>query len=303
MAHSFLDLKSIPLTDLQKILTISQTISQNLLNPEIQRNLKSPRVLAFAFFEASTRTKLSFQLASHRLGYQNIILENASSSITKGESPKDTLFNLAAMGIDGIVVRCNDDLDLQTLSAQISVPLINAGWGKRGHPTQALLDVLTLQQKLKHKLAGQKIVFIGDVVHSRVASSHFELLHQLGLQIGVLAPESWRPAKPSNLKIFADRDQALEWCNVAYVLRVQFERHDHQKNNFDSKNYFSQFGLTLEALNQANPSALVMHPGPINHGIEFEEKLLGDPRCLVYQQVRNGVSVREAVLSYVFGEF
>lgn len=255
---------------------------------------------ALLFFEPSTRTRFSFEAACSRAGYHPLILDGGiGTSLEKGESVEDTIFNIQAMRPLFFVVRCNDVVDLMQIEKQLQVPLINAGWGKQGHPTQALLDGLTIFENFK-TLKNKNILFVGDIKHSRVVSSHLELAKKLNYNVGYCAPEEFMPIPNSSVKSFNKINEALEWCDAVIALRVQKERHDNE-NLFLTEDYRENFGLNPTNLNKyLKRDALVMHPGPVNYGIEIESEVLNDERCQILKQVENGVFLREALIRKIF---
>nr|BFD62041.1 aspartate carbamoyltransferase catalytic subunit [Bdellovibrio sp. HM001] len=253
---------------------------------------------ALLFFEASTRTRMSFETACARLGIHPLRLDGAAgSSLEKGESLEDTVLNVEAMQPSFLVIRTGDDLDLRALSEKISTPILNAGWGKKGHPTQALLDAYTIRKHLG-SCAGQKLLIVGDVRHSRVAASHFELAEKLGYEVALCGPKEFLPQLPP-CQVFSDLSQGLQWATAAMALRVQMERHDHKYSLTD---YREQFGFTQKNLKALSAKALIMHPGPINQGTEMDADVLQDPRCKVLDQVHNGVLVRQSLIHMTMKE-
>lgn len=260
------------------------------------------KTAALLFFEASTRTRFSFEAASVRAGYHPLILDNgASTSLEKGETVFDTIRNIEALRPLFFVIRCDDQFDLHKLNEIISVPIINAGWGRIGHPTQALLDAMTLFEKWE-TLAHKKILFVGDVRHSRVVASHLQLASCLNYQIGCCGPQEFAPLASSqqHFTTFKNLGEGLQWADAVMALRVQKERHDGTA--FDAKNYHHNFGLNSESIKKLAAQAFIMHPGPINYGIEMEESILQDPRSLILQQVENGVFLRQAIIQDLFKE-
>lgn len=258
---------------------------------------------ALLFFEPSTRTRFSFEAACSRAGYHPLILDGiAGTSLEKGETPEDTVLNIEAMRPLFFVIRSDDRFDMKAMEEKLSVPVINGGWGQRGHPTQALLDAATIFEK-RGSLESQNILFVGDIKHSRVVSSHIELAKILGYQIGFCAPESMLPNPvPLSVKVFARLDEGLLWANAVMALRVQRERHQ-EGANFSIEDYRAQFGINLKKLEKLEKSGLVMHPGPVNYGVELESEILSDPRCVILNQVENGVFLREALIrNLVIGE-
>lgn len=253
---------------------------------------------ALLFFEASTRTRLSFQTACARLGIYPLLLDGSSgSSLEKGETLEDTVLNVDAMKPSFLIIRCGDDLDLADLAGKVKSPILNAGWGKRGHPTQALLDAYTIHKNLG-TCQGQRVLIVGDVRHSRVAASHFELATKLGYEVALCGPPEFLPTA-TNQKVFLSLDEGLEWATVAMALRVQLERHTHQYSLVD---YRQKFGFTQSNLKKLSPQALIMHPGPINQGVELDSEVLKDSRCQVLDQVSNGVLIRQSLIYITVSE-
>lgn len=253
---------------------------------------------ALLFFEASTRTRMSFQTACARLGIYPMVLDGKSgSSLEKGETLEDTILNIDAMAPSFLVIRCGDDLDLQDLASKVRSPVINAGWGRRGHPTQALLDAYTMRKHLG-TAQGQRVLIVGDVRHSRVASSHFELATKLGYEVALCGPEVFLPEHNEH-KVFTSLREGLEWASVAMALRVQLERHSQQHSMAD---YRQKFGFTKDNLRALSSNALILHPGPINQGVELDSDVLEDSRCQVLDQVFNGVLIRQSLISITVSE-
>lgn len=250
---------------------------------------------ALLFFEPSTRTRFSFEAACSRAGFHPLILDGGiGTSIEKGESIEDTIFNIEAIRPLFFVIRCDDRVDLQKISAELQIPIINAGWGKLGHPTQALLDALTLTEKMK-SLEKKNILFVGDIKHSRVVSSHIELSHKLKYNIAFCAPQEFFPSENSTQLRFNKLSEALKWADAVIALRVQKERHDNE-NLFLTEDYREQYGLNSDSLKSLKQDAVIMHPGPINYGVEIEHEVIGDKRALILKQVENGVFLREALI-------
>lgn len=257
-----------------------------------------PRVLAFLFFEPSTRTRMSFQMAAERLGYRVLTLESATtSSLSKGESLVDTVLNVAAMKPDGLVIRYGADEELAKLLPTLEIPVFSAGTGIFSHPTQALLDAFTIYRE-RGTVRGSHVLIVGDIRHSRVARSNFDVLVKLGAEIGICGPREWLPAEPrKNVRVFSDLNEATAWCDVYMGLRVQHERHAQAA---DVTAYKTEFGLNQERLQILKKNAMILHPGPINHGIEFSTEVMHDARNRVLQQVSNGVLIRAALLARAF---
>lgn len=255
---------------------------------------------ALLFFEPSTRTRFSFEAACSRAGYHPLILDGGvGTSIEKGETLEDTIFNIQALKPLFFVIRCNDLVDLAQLESELDVPLINAGWGKQGHPTQALLDALTIFEKYK-SIENKNILFVGDIKHSRVVSSHLELCKKLNYNVGFCAPEEFFPLSvPGSVQTFKKLNEALGWADAVIALRVQKERHDNE-NIFLLEDYRENFGLNSVSLRALKNTSLIMHPGPVNYGVEIELDILKDARCMILKQVENGVFLREALIRKIF---
>lgn len=251
---------------------------------------------ALLFFEPSTRTRFSFEAACSRAGFHPLILDGAvGTSLEKGETIEDTVFNIEAMRPLFFVIRCHDQVNLPELTSRLSVPVLNAGWGRQGHPTQALLDAVTIYEKWK-TLNGKNILFIGDIKHSRVVASHVELSRVLNYNVAFCGPEDFvQPELDSKIKRFQPLTEALQWADVAIALRLQKERHDSD-NMFLVDDYIENYGLSSSKLKHLKDDALIMHPGPVNYGIEVEKEIHSDKRSVILKQVENGVFIREAII-------
>ena len=252
------------------------------------------------FFEPSTRTRLSFQRAAQRLGADVLSFDAATSSTTKGETARDTLKNIEAMGVRGFVVRHKQDGAVAALAAaaEPGTALINAGDGRSAHPTQGLLDMLTLRQAKGRDFSKLKVAIIGDIKHSRVARSDLHALRTLGAgEIRVCAPPSLLPDDETlhGCHVTRDFDEALVGADVLMMLRLQRERMDEGLVS-SLEDYHHDYGLTAARLKRAAPDAVVMHPGPMNRGVEIDDAVADGPRSLILSQVANGVAVRMAVL-------
>lgn len=252
--------------------------------------------IANLFFENSTRTKLSFELAEKRLSADVINFSASSSSVKKGETLLDTVNNILAMKVDMIVMRHPSPGAPKFLSENIEATIINAGDGTHEHPTQALLDNFSIWEHFG-EIKGKKIVIMGDIMHSRVAMSNFFALKKLGAQVKVSGPITLIPRYIRELGVEVELDikKALEWCDVANILRIQLERQDIKY--FPSLREYSQyFGVTREILDSLGDKKVIMHPGPINRGIEIESQVADSENSIILEQVQNGVAVRMAVL-------
>ncbi|MHB0947153.1 MAG: aspartate carbamoyltransferase catalytic subunit [Sedimentisphaerales bacterium] len=257
------------------------------------------KVVVNLFFEDSTRTRTSFTLAANRLSADVVEFTKKSSSVSKGETLLDTVKNLEAMGIDIVVIRHSAGGAPKFLSRNINACVVNAGDGYCEHPTQGLLDVYTIR-KMKHSLQGLKVAIVGDIAHSRVARSNIYALTKLGAEVILVGPPTLMPAKIEQLpvKVSYSLDDVIGQVDVINMLRIQFERMG--ANPFPSvKEYSHNFGLTVERMQKAKKDILVMHPGPINRGLEIESEVADGPNSVILQQVQNGLAVRMAVLFLV----
>lgn len=293
---SVIDLKSFSSAQIEEIFALAKHL-KNSPKPTSQTG----KTIALMFFEPSTRTRLSFETAAYRAGLGPLVFEGGSlTSLEKGETVEDSVLNVAAMNPEYVVIRCGNDVDLGALAKKIRAPLINAGWGIKGHPTQALLDLFTLQQKWQ-SLRGKKLVIVGDVRHSRVAASHVELAKICGVELAFCGLKEFLPEASGEVKTFSDLAEALAWADAVMALRVQFERHANDLK-LSKEDYRSRYGLTTAALKNFKSSGFILHPGPINHGIEMDTEVLSDSRCLVLDQVTSGVYVREALIRWLGGQ-
>ena len=252
--------------------------------------------IANLFFENSTRTKLSFELAEKRLSADIINFSAASSSLKKGETLIDTVNNILSMKVDMVVMRHPLPGAHQFLSKHIDAKIINAGDGTHEHPTQALLDCYSIREKLG-SLKGKKVVIVGDIMHSRVALSNIFALQKLGAKVMVCGPTTLIPKYIHQLGIKVENNliKALEWCDVANMLRIQLERQDI--SYFPSlREYRTLFGLNKPILDSLNKDILIMHPGPINRGVEITSEVADSENAIILNQVENGVAIRMAVI-------
>lgn len=260
------------------------------------------RTVVNLFFEPSTRTRTSFEIAEKRLSADTLNIAVATSSVTKGETLRDTALNLEAMAPDMIVVRHSSSGAGHLLARICRSRIINAGDGMHEHPTQALLDAFTIRQH-KGRIAGLKIAIIGDLLHSRVLRSNIELLRKLGANVWVSAPRTLMPPAIERFGVTATTrvEEAIRDADVVMMLRIQLER--MQGLFFPSlREYFTLFGLTGERLALAKPDAIVMHPGPMNRGVEIASDVADGSHSVILEQVSNGVAVRMAVLYLLAGE-
>ncbi|MGH9366898.1 MAG: aspartate carbamoyltransferase catalytic subunit [Thermoanaerobaculia bacterium] len=254
------------------------------------------RMVVNLFFEASTRTRFSFETAEKWLSADSLSFAAKGSSVEKGETLLDTAKNLEAMSPDLIVIRHETPGVPHFLARNLKAGVINAGDGAHEHPTQALLDALTIRQRLG-RLAGLRVAITGDIAHSRVVRSNIWLLTKLGAKVVVCAPPTLLPPRIAEMGIEAtnDFDAALEGADVVMMLRMQLEREGTSLFP-SSREYFKRYGLTAQRLARARPESIVMHPGPMNRGVEIASDVADSPRSVILEQVSNGVAVRMAVL-------
>ncbi|MBT0608556.1 aspartate carbamoyltransferase catalytic subunit [Aequorivita echinoideorum] len=252
--------------------------------------------IANLFFENSTRTKLSFELAEKRLSADVINFASSSSSVTKGETLIDTVNNILSMKVDMVVMRHPNPGAGVFLSKHINASIVNAGDGAHEHPTQALLDCYSIREKLGD-VAGKKIVIVGDILHSRVALSNIFALQKLGASVKVCGPKTLIPKYIEEFGVGFEPNlkKALEWCDVANMLRVQNERMDISYFP-TTREYTQQFGLNKKLLDSLGKEILIMHPGPINRGVEITSDVADSKQSIILEQVQNGVAVRMAVI-------
>jgi aspartate carbamoyltransferase catalytic subunit len=252
--------------------------------------------IANIFFENSTRTKLSFELAQKRLSADVISFSTAQSSVKKGETLIDTVNNILSMKVDMVVMRHANPGAAYFLSQNVNASIINAGDGAHEHPTQGLLDSFSIREKLG-EVAGKKVVIVGDILHSRVALSNIYALQMQGAEVKVCGPKTLLPKHIESLGVTVESNlrKALEWCDVANMLRVQNERMD--VNYFPStREYAQQYGVDKTLLDSLNKEIVIMHPGPINRGVEITSDVADSQQSVILDQVENGVAIRMAVI-------
>ena len=257
------------------------------------------KVVALLFFEDSTRTRMSFELAASRLSADTILFTSSGSSVAKGETTLDTVKNIEAMGVDIFVIRHGQSGAPHLVARQVKASIVNAGDGQHEHPTQALLDIFTIRQRLG-RVEGLKVALVGDIAHSRVARSNILGLRKLGAEVTVVGPPTLVPSaiRSMGCQISHDLDDVLDQVDVINMLRIQFERFGG--NLFPSVREYSRlYGLNAERLKRCRPGVLVMHPGPINRGLEITSEVADGPNSCILQQVTNGLAIRMAVLYLV----
>ena len=289
-------------SEISWLLDIADGYVSSNRSPNKKKSVLHGRTIINLFFENSTRTRTSFELAGKRLGADVINMEVALSSVSKGETLIDTAVTLNAMQCDALVVRHRDSGAVELLSQKMDCAVLNAGDGSHEHPTQALLDALTIRRR-KGRLAGLRVAICGDVLHSRVARSNIYLLTTMGAEVRVIAPKTLMPAKVDRMgvEVFNDMREGLKDCDIVMMLRVQNER---MAGNFipSIREFFRYFGLDREKLAMAKPDALIMHPGPMNRGVEIDSDLADDvERSVIREQVEMGVAIRMACLHALAG--
>lgn len=246
------------------------------------------------FFEPSTRTKCSFEVAERRLGLEVIPFEVSTSSVLKGETLYDTVRTLESIGVNAVVIRHNVDRYFEELVGRINIPILNAGDGCGHHPTQSLLDLLTIQQEFG-QFKGLKVSIIGDIRHSRVAKSNADALKRLGAHVVFSGPEEWFDETLLLNGHYEDIDTAVETSDVVMLLRIQHERHKDKAQN-ESETYYRKFGLTIDREKRMKSGSIIMHPAPVNRNVEIADCLVECERSRIFKQMENGVYVRMAVL-------
>ncbi len=297
-----LGIKEISTEDIQLVFETADNF-KSIINRPIKKvpSLRDVTV-ANVFFENSTRTRISFELAQKRLSADIINFSASSSSVSKGETLIDTVKNILAMKVDMVVMRHPAPGACVFLSKHINASIINAGDGTHEHPTQALLDAFSIREKLG-SIKGKKIVIVGDIAHSRVALSNILCLKKLGAEVMVCGPNTLIPKYITSLgvKVETDLMKALNWCDVANMLRIQLER--QEQSNFPSlREYSMMYGLNEERLHQLNKEIVIMHPGPINRGVEITSAVADSKHSIILDQVENGVAVRMAVMFLLAGQ-
>jgi aspartate carbamoyltransferase catalytic subunit len=291
-----LGIRDLNLTDIETIFKTADAFKEVINRPIKKVPSLRDITLANVFFENSTRTRLSFELAAKRLSADVVNFTAANSSVKKGETLIDTVNNILAMKVDMVVLRHASPGAALFLSQHTSSKIINAGDGTHEHPTQALLDAYTIREKLG-TLRGKKVAIIGDILHSRVALSNIYCLQKLGAEVMVCGPSTLIPKHIHhlNVKVSNNLREALLWCDVANMLRIQLERQEAEY--FPSlRDYTLNFGLNQSLLNSLDKEIVLLHPGPINRGVEITSEVAESSNSLILNQVENGVAVRMAVI-------
>lgn len=297
-----LGIKDLSAEDIETIFITADSFKQVINRPIKKVPSLRDITVANLFFENSTRTKLSFELAQKRLSADVINFSASGSSVKKGETLIDTVNNILAMKVDMVVMRHASPGAAVFLSKHVEAKIINAGDGTHEHPTQALLDAFSIREKLG-SVKGKKVVIVGDILHSRVALSNIFCLQKLGAEVMVCGPSTLisRHIHELGVKVETDLDKALAWCDVANMLRIQLERQDTRY--FPSlREYSMMYGLDQERLNRLGKDIVIMHPGPINRGVEITSEVADGSNSIILDQVENGVAVRMAVMYLLAGK-
>ena len=312
MGKHLLDIKSLTQEEVSSILAKAKKIQKTGVSRYYKKENLAGALLATLFYEASTRTRLSFEIAAKYLKAEIVNFDLDNSSIHKGETDFDVLKTLEQMGVQYVIIRNKETDRLQKALEHTQLNMVNAGDGIRAHPTQALVDLFTLQQEFK-ELKRRKVLFVGDVKHSRVARSTSLLMQRSDMEVAFLAPEDCR-LNLSRVKQFSEMEEALAWQpEVVYMLRIQWERHsgevDLSKNSQQTKelarnlDYNLSYGITSQRLNVLESRGVkIMHPGPVNRGVELCDEAIKSSNALIGKQVSNGIPVRMAVLLHLFSK-
>jgi len=286
--------------DIQYILSQAQSFREILDRPVPKVPTLRDKTIVNLFYESSTRTRLSFEMAQKRMGADVVNFSKKVSSTKKGETLKDTIRNIESMKIDMVVVRHESPGVPNFLTRCVDAAIINAGDGAHEHPTQALLDMYSMKQQLG-TLQGKKVALIGDIAHSRVVRSNIIGLNKLGCEVVVCGPKTLMPlyVDELNAEVSYNLEETLQWCDIAMALRIQMER--QEGGLFPSiREYHQQFGIKMEHL-ERYPDFTIMHPGPVNRGVEMESEVADSDRSIILTQVTNGVAVRMGILYILSG--
>ena len=292
-----LGIKHLQKSDIESILATAKQFKEVLQRPIKKVPSLRDTTIVNLFYENSTRTRISFELAEKRLSADTINFSYSGSSVKKGETLLDTVNNILSMKVDMVVMRHSASGAPHFLAQHIPAAIINAGDGINEHPTQALLDAFSIQEKAG-SLAGKKVVLVGDIMHSRVAFSNIYLLKKMGAEIMVAGPPTLIPKhikEALGVKVEYNLKKALQWCDVANVLRIQLER-QNQVLFSSLREYSLAYGVTKKLLDGLGKEIIIMHPGPINRGVEIDSDVADSKQSIILQQVENGVAIRMAVL-------
>jgi aspartate carbamoyltransferase catalytic subunit len=292
-----LGIKDLQKSDIESILTTAKQFKEVLQRPIKKVPSLRDTTIVNLFYESSTRTRISFELAEKRLSADTINFSSSGSSVSKGESLLDTVNNILSMKVDMVVMRHSASGAPHFLAQHIPAAIINAGDGINEHPTQALLDAFSIVER-SGTLEGKKVVLVGDIMHSRVALSNIYLLKKMGAEVMVAGPPTLIPkhiTEALDVKVEYNLKKALQWCDVANILRIQLER-QNQVLFSSLREYSIAYGVNKKLLDSLNKEIIIMHPGPINRGVEIDSDVADSTQSIILQQVENGVAIRMAVL-------
>lgn len=295
MIKHFLSLSSFSVSDLQALIDRAHYFYLHQNQPDKIHHLLKHKIFANVFYEPSTRTRCSFEIAAKRLGADVVNFVPENSSVKKGETVYDTLKTLESLGVDGIVFRHSDDNVFDHIHGRVDLPLLNAGAGKNEHPSQGLLDLLTLHQEFG-RLKGLKVAVCGDIKHSRVAGSLMVAAEKFGMEIFLCGPDSLIPSISQPFVKKANFDDVLPIVDAVMMLRIQLERHESLE--LDAKSFLQQFGLTEARVQKMKKEAIILHPGPFNRGIEIADEVVEHKQSRIFKQMGNGVFTRMAILEW-----
>lgn len=298
-----LGIKYLTKEDISLILSTAAQFKEVLQRPVKKVPSLRDVTIVNLFFENSTRTRISFELAEKRLSADTLNFTASASSVSKGETLLDTVNNILSMKVDMVVMRHSASGAPHFLAKHIPAAIINAGDGINEHPTQALLDALSMQERLNRKLEGLKVAIIGDIMHSRVALSNIYLLTKMGAEVMVAGPPTLIPKyieEAFGIRVEYNVKKALQWCDVANVLRIQLER-QNQPLFSSLREYNLAYGISKKLLDEVNKDIVIMHPGPINRGVELDSDVADGSHSIILNQVENGVAVRMAALYLLAG--
>lgn len=278
---------------IEEIMTILETANQYAEGGNVPQ--LTGKVVANLFFEPSTRTQYSFAMAEHKVGLHTLDFTAETSSVQKGETLYDTVKTFEAIGVDGVVIRYPQNNYFDELIPNLNIPIFNGGDGSGNHPTQSLLDLLTILQEYG-EFEGLKIAIVGDIAHSRVAHTNIEVMNRLGMEVHVVAPEQFQEVGYH----WETLDEVIEEMDIIMLLRVQHERHDNGMS-LTKEEYHQQYGLTVEREKRMKDGAIIMHPAPFNRGVEIANEVVECERSRIFKQMENGVYVRMSVLTHLLG--
>lgn len=295
MIKHFLSLSSFSSQDLLTLIERSRYFFLHQSQPDQINHLLKNKIFANVFYEPSTRTRCSFEIAAKRLGADVVNFVPENSSVKKGETVYDTLKTLESLGVDGIVFRHSDDNVFDSIQSKLNIPLLNAGAGKYEHPSQGMLDLFTLYQEFG-TLQGLKVAVCGDIKHSRVAGSLMVAAEKFGMEIFLCGPDELVPENPKSFIRKENFDEVLPKVDAVMMLRIQLERHETLELN--AKSYHQQFGMNLERVSRMKKEAIILHPGPFNRGVEISDEVVEHEKSRIFKQMSNGVFTRMAILEW-----